>query len=66
MDALGNWRGQLRMIRLDLGRPNTRRHKNKIVNSFIRQKRPGDEDAFGYLAGELVVDVRRYLGVLGE
>ena len=62
--ALGPWRGQLRPIRVHLKKPSTRRESGRIFNSFIRQKKPGDSAKSGYLAGELVVDVRRYLGYL--
>ena len=51
-------RGKIRKIVVDPSRPYTRRRHGKVSNSFLRIKRPTDKGN-GYLAGELIREVRR-------
>ncbi len=44
--------GQLRALRVDPTRPDLRRDKRGVVNSFVRVARPGDGPETLYLAGQ--------------
>ena len=54
---------KIREIRIHLNRPSQRRLKNQVINSFLRVKRVGDKTN-GYLAGELLREIRRPLFLL--
>lgn len=56
-------RGKIREIFIDPSRPHSRRRKGKVINSFLRTKHPSDKE-HGYLAGELIREVRRHEGLL--
>ena len=51
-------RGKIRYIRIDPARPHTRRRNGRIINSFLRIAAANDRTG-GYLAGELIREVRR-------
>ncbi|MEE2756826.1 MAG: hypothetical protein VYA30_09190 [Myxococcota bacterium] len=54
-------RSKKRTIKINLTYRSKRRHQQRIVNSFIKKKDPGDSARSLYLAGQLVVAARRYL-----
>ena len=58
--AVGPVRNRLREIKIDLRHRSTRRSGLRVLNSFIRAKRPGDPPRTAYLAGQLITQIRRY------
>ena len=57
IDAIAVTRGAVRAIVIDSAHPDARRRGGRIVNTFLRARRPGDEAGAAYLAGQLL-DVR--------
>lgn len=59
--AIGVLRGAPRALVLHLGQPDVRRVDGELINTYVRAARPDPSGALmegGYLAGELLVDVR--------
>lgn len=61
VEALALTRGAWRPIQLDPEQAKVRRHAGRIVNTFIRARRPDDPRGARYLAGELFVGYRTLL-----
>lgn len=58
IDAVAVTRGAVRTIVVDPGHPHVRRRAGRVVNTFLRARRKGDEAGAAYLAGQLVIDAR--------
>ena len=59
-------RGQIRQIKAHVHRRSRRRAHGRILNSFLRFKRPGDAKRTPYLAGQLITAIRRLGGSESE
>lgn len=58
IDAIAVTRGAVRPIVVDPAHPHARRRGGRVVNTFLRARRKGDEDGAAYLAGQLFIDAR--------
>ncbi|MCA9538531.1 MAG: hypothetical protein KC620_06565 [Myxococcales bacterium] len=58
LEALAVIRGAVRRVKIDRAHPHSRRHKGRVVNSFLRVRRRDDEPQAAYLAGQLLREVR--------
>lgn len=58
IEALAVTRGAVRPIVVHPGDPHTRRRAGRVVNTFLRARRKGDEASAVYLAGQLLIDFR--------
>ena len=58
IDAIAVTRGAVRPIVVDPAHPHARRRAGRVVNTFLRARRKGDEDGAAYLAGQLLIDAR--------
>jgi len=61
VEAVAVTRGAVRAIVLQPDDPHTRRRAGRIVNTFLRARRPGDDASAVYLAGQLFIDFRTLL-----
>ncbi len=59
IEALAVTRGAVRRIVVDPAHPDARRRGGHIVNTFLRARRPDDDPGARYLAGQLLIEVRR-------
>lgn len=58
LEALAVTRGAVRRIVVHPEDPHTRRRAGRVVNTFLRARRKGDEASAVYLAGQLLIDFR--------
>ncbi len=58
IEAVAVTRGAVRAIVVHPGHPHARRRSGRIVNTFLRARRRGDEASAVYLAGQLLIDFR--------
>lgn len=61
IEALAVTRGAVRPIVVHPDDPHARRRAGRIVNTFLRTRRPDDEASAVYLAGQLLIDFRTLL-----
>lgn len=54
----GYFRSHASSIRLNLKYPHFRRHKDLLLNSYIREKKASDPESTAYLAGERFLEFR--------
>lgn len=59
IEALAITRGAVRRIVVDPAHPHARRRGDRVVNTFLRARRPEDDAGARYLAGQLLVGIRR-------
>lgn len=58
LEATAVTRGAVRSIVVHPDEPHTRRRAGRILNTFLRTRRPDDEAGAAYLAGQLFIDAR--------
>jgi hypothetical protein len=59
IEAVAITRGAVRRIVVDPAHPHARRRGDRVVNTFLRARRPDDPAGARYLAGQLLVQIRR-------